>query len=304
MAVLPINVGETCSDATLRRALQPLPPGEAVTIMVHGFKFCPSEPRHSPHTHILSDSPRPGCWKARSWPRQLRLTGPDKLGIAFGWPARGSIWQAYGRVPAAASDLSRLLAAIHRIDPDRPVTIIGHSLGARIALLSLAFAPAGQVQRMILMSPAVFCAEAGRTMQSPAGRAVEVFSVTGRENTLFDLLLRAAFPLAGPTLGRGGPCVANWLDLTLDRPAALNAMRDLGHRIAPPKARICHWSGYLRPGIFGLYRAILQRPSETPMPLLRARLEPGQKRPAFWFRPRFPGGGAQRAAGVDPRRRC
>jgi hypothetical protein len=101
-----------------------------------------------------------------------------------------------------------------------------------------------------------------------------VFNVTAPENTLFDLLLRAALPFRGPTLGRGLPGLPNWLDLPLADPLALDALARLGWRIHPPRAAVCHWSGYLRPGLFRFYRALLAEPRRTPLPLLRAHLAP------------------------------
>ncbi len=280
MTLLSINAGDPVPVAGLARALAALPAGRPVVVMIHGFKFCPSAPRTSPHTHILSAAPSRACWKAISWPRHLRLGGDRGLAIAFGWPARGTIWQAYGRAAGAAGSLARLLRTLHRLDPARPVHLIAHSLGARLALLALRGLEPGTVHRMVLIAPAVFRAEAAAAMDTPAGRRAEVFSVLGRENTLFDLLLRTAFPASGPTLGRSGPALPRWLDLRLDRAGVLAALAGLGHRIAAPRARICHWSGYLRPGIFGLYRALLHRPAETPLPLLRRQIEGARGLPA------------------------
>ncbi|MFE3837848.1 hypothetical protein [Pseudogemmobacter sonorensis] len=53
------------------------------------------------------------------------------------------------------------------------------------------------------------------------------------------------------------PAPEQWHDLWLDRPEVLAALARFGHRIAPPRSRICHWSSYLRPGALPLYRAIL-----------------------------------------------
>ncbi|WP_185020807.1 alpha/beta fold hydrolase [Histidinibacterium lentulum] len=239
--------------------------------MIHGFKFDPDSEAHDPHAHILSLRPRRDCWKAVSWPRHLGLSGKAGLAIGFGWPARGSIWRAWAEAGRAGRRLSQLVERLREVAPDRPVHLIGHSLGARVALAALPGLPAGAVGRLILISAAVFRAETMRVLKTPAGRAAEIVNVTGRENLVFDLLLRAALPHRGPTLGRGGPGGTRWLDLKLDRVETLAGLRDLGFRIRPAGVRICHWSGYLRPGVFSLYRALVLKPERTPLAVLHLR---------------------------------
>lgn len=274
MALLPVNSSELPADGVLGAALDGTDASAPVVVMIHGFKFAPGSTDHCPHGHILSMAPRTACWKAVSWPRHLGLRGPGGLGIAFGWPARGSIWAAYRQSRIAGRALGHLLRRLRALAPERPVHIVAHSLGARVALNALPGLAAGDIWRLILISPAVFRCEADQLMAGAAGRGAEVFNILGRENTAFDLMLRAVLPISGPTLGRGGPRQANWLDIRLDEADSLAALRGLGYRVAPPRARICHWSGYLRPGVFGLYRALLHRPGETPVAHLRRALTP------------------------------
>lgn len=274
MAILPVNDTALPDDAALAAAVAAVPHDAPIVVMIHGFRFDPASPAHDPHGHILSLQPGRSCWKAVSWPRHLGLTGDRGLAITFGWRARGTIWAAHARAAQAGARLARLIAALDRVAPGRPVQIFAHSLGARVALTALPRLEPGRIGRIVLIAAAAFQAEARRAMASPAGRAAEVFNVTGPENTLFDLLLRAALPLRGPTLGRGLADHVNWLDLALAEPDTLDALGRMGWRIRPPAVPVCHWSGYLRPGIFGLYRAILTQARSTPMPLLRAQLDP------------------------------
>lgn len=58
-------------------------------------------------------------------------------------------------------------------------------------------------------------------------------------------------------LGLGQARAPNLVTLELDAPATLTRLRAAGFAIAPPTHRICHWSAYLRPGVFALYRAVL-----------------------------------------------
>jgi pimeloyl-ACP methyl ester carboxylesterase len=274
MALLPVDDDALPDDGTLASALAGIEPALPVVIMIHGFRFSPSVPVHDPHAHILSLAPGRSCWKAVSWPRHLGLSGKAGLALGFGWQARGTIWQAHARAAQAGARLARLIAALRRVAPERPVHIFAHSLGARVALTALPRLPAGAVDRVILIAAAAFCAESRRAMSSPAGRSVEVINVLGRENWLFDLLLRSALPLRGPTLGRGLRGLGNWLDLPLDKTHTLLRLADMGFRIRPARVYVCHWSSYLRPGVFSLYKALLLRPSEMPLALLRQQVLP------------------------------
>jgi hypothetical protein len=268
MALLPVNDDRLPDDATLSAALAALPAAVPIVVLIHGFRFDPASPAHDPHRHVLALDPGRTCWKAVSWPRHLGLAGERGLAIAFGWQARGTIWTAHRRAAAAGARLARLIDALGRAAPGRTVQIFAHSLGARVALTALPLLAPGRIGRIVLIAAAAFAAESRRAMASPAGRTAEVINVTGAENRLFDLLLRIALPLRGPTLGCGIADLPNWLDLPLDDPATLARLRRMGWRVGAPAARVCHWSGYLRAGIFRLHRRLLTDPESTPLALL------------------------------------
>lgn len=289
MGLLTVNSDRLPDAVRLTSALAALPDGAPIVVMIHGFKFDPRSETHDPHRHILSMQPRQTCWKAVSWPRHLGLGREAGLAIGFGWSARGSIWRAWKEAGRAGRALSRLILRLREVAPDRPVHLIGHSLGARVALASLPGLPQGAVGRMILITAAAFRGETMRLLQTPAGRSAEIVNVTGRENLVFDLMLRAALPHRGPTLGRGGPGGARWLDLALDRDGTLQGLADIGFRISPSRVRVCHWSGYLRPGVFRLYRALLLTPERTPLAILRARTATGAPQDSREAQGRRPG---------------
>jgi len=262
MAVLSVNATETgwTSAAPLERALHDLRPGAPVTIMVHGFRFAPSHGATDPHRHILSLSPRRDCWKAVSWPRHLHLDRPGRgLGIGFGWPARGTVQRVAQRAFDIGETLAMMIRHIKQVRPDVHLCIMAHSLGARVALAALADLPPRHVQRLILLSGAEYCGLARAAMASPAGRGAQVLNVTSGENALFDALFRAAVPAPRLTdwpLSAGLAEMPGWTDLRVDCPASLQALRDLGFPTRAPSTRVCHWSTYLRPGLFRLYRGV------------------------------------------------
>lgn len=283
MPLLRINADGTqprCEggQGALRAALAALPPGVPVIALIHGFRFSPRQPAQSPHRHILALEPEPGCRKALSWPRHLGFGRGDPaegLCIAFGWEARGTIWAAHAEAARAGAALARLATEIEALRPGTRLDLLGHSLGARVALQALTHLDRPLIGRAVLMAAAEFRRPAAHALASPAGRGAEIVNVISRENDLFDFLIERLLPRRPDrALGRGaGGGAANWLDLPLDRPETLAALARLGHRIAPPQGRICHWSLYLRPGVFALYRALLR--DGLPLALLRARLSEG-----------------------------
>lgn len=277
-----------------------------IIVMVHGYKFVPGHPGRCPHGHILSLEERGDCWKALSWPRALGFGGggPDEgLGVALGWNARGTIWRAYDRAAEAGAALAQAIEVLHTAAPHRPIHALAHSLGARVVLQALARLPERAVNRAILLAGAEFASRAEAALATPAGRAAEIVNVTSRENDLFDFLLER---LIGPprpgdvTLGHGLGERPGALTLQLDDPATLSVLRARGFPVAAPARRVCHWSAYLRPGVFDLYRALLRRPENLPLAALRAQLPerpqprwsrlvaPARGEPALSFLPKAP----------------
>lgn len=251
-------------DGALASALAAAGDGPIV-VMIHGYKYAPSVDAHSPHRHILSFTPDTSAPRSVSWPHHLGFGGnrPDEgLSIAFGWEARGSIWNAYGNAKRAGVALAKLVDHIAEIVPGRHVDIVAHSLGARVFLAALHHVTSNVLARAVLMSGAEIRSVADAAMDTHAGRIVEVLNITTRENDLYDFYLERAICPISPTeqsLGHGlKRRRINWLDLQLDCPETLAGLRRLGFPIALPAQRICHWSTYLRAGMFPLYRAFLR----------------------------------------------
>ncbi|OYU40733.1 MAG: hypothetical protein CFE33_01165 [Pseudorhodobacter sp. PARRP1] len=275
--------GLQMDGAVLAQALAALPKGAPVVVMIHGYRFAPGAGGgNCPHGHIFSMQPPVQDWTAISWPRHLGLSGGRALAIGFGWPARGRFRGACARARAAGRALAQLAALVRSLDPGRAVDVVGHSLGARVALTALPYAEAGDFRRMILLAGAEVRRPAQRAMQSAAGRCVQVVNVTTRENDLFDFLFEWLGAAGLDTaIGQGmREAPANWLDLQLDQAASLAALARLGHALPEPPARISHWSPYLRPGALGLYRAIL----DGSLPLERLRTALPERRDPRWSR--------------------
>ncbi len=282
-----LHAGHEPPRPTLERALDGSGP---VIIMVHGFKFSPGHPVACPHRHILSLAPERRCRKAASWPRGLGFGTPDPsegLAIAFGWQARGAIWTAYRQAELAGDALAQLITIIHAIAPERPIHAIAHSLGARVVLSALPVLQPGLLRRAILLAGAEYESRASAAMASAGGQRTEVINITSRENDLFDVMLEmliAPSRRGDRALGLHMPDRPNTVTLQLDHADTLNALSRIGFPVAPPTSTICHWSSYLRAGVFALYAAALRGDSRLDMvELRRLAAQPPQPR---WARVR------------------
>ena len=289
-----------CLHGTAQRLLPPLrralvQPGPVI-IMIHGFKFEPGHTNACPHNHILSLDPKHRTWKAKSWPRGLGYGAGDRdegLAIGFGWSGRGTIWNAYKQAEEAGLCLADLVSMIRQVAPGRQVHLVAHSLGARVALGALPNIPARAIARVLLLNGAEYGAAARAAIESAAGCAAEIINVTTRENDLFDFLLERLIspPEHGDrSLAQSLPQRPNTLTLQLDHPDTLPSLERAGFYVAPGRARFCcHWSAYLREGLFDFYRALLRQPEDHSLARLRALLpdiqDPRWSRVLPWPRP-------------------
>lgn len=244
----------------LERALGALAPGRPVPILVHGFRHAPGHPRDDPHRLILS----PGRVMARatpSWPRHLGFRGQQGEGlcIGFGWPARGTIWQARAEAARAGLALAALITRIRALSPGRRVTVLAHSLGARVVMAALPALAPGDLARAVLLYPALMHAEVARALAAPAAAPAEIINVTSRENLFFDLGNQILFSAGlDRSAGRGlRRVLPGWIDLPIDDAGQLAHLARQGFAVGGSRRRICHWSAYLRPGLFALYRALI-----------------------------------------------
>lgn len=105
---------------------------------------------------MLSLKRAPQYSRAFSWPLALGLHKNDVSGLAFGWPARGSLQSAFDRAQQAGYDLSLVISQLNKIAPQRPIDIIAHSLGVRVAIAALELLAFDSVDRIIAIAGAEF----------------------------------------------------------------------------------------------------------------------------------------------------
>ncbi|MDN5567483.1 MAG: DUF726 domain-containing protein, partial [Paracoccus sp. (in: a-proteobacteria)] len=227
---------------------------------------------HDPHRHILSPVDIP---HATSWPRALGFGAhaDEGLAIGLGWEARGTLRAAYGRAEQTGDMLAAIVSDLSQ-QSGRPVGLIGHSLGGRVALRAMHKADAGSLGRVILLNAAEFRDTAAKAVLQPAGRQAEVINVTARENDLFDFALEHLLARGQRrALGFGlQSSRANWVDLQIDDMATLDGLAELGFPTERGARRLSHWTPYLRGGLFAFYRAALCHPWALPLALLRHHL--------------------------------
>lgn len=288
----PMNTSQTGAspERTLGAALAALPADAPVVVLIHGRGYAPGVTGQDPHQLIFSVHPQRPEPRFLSWPRRLGFVLPGSarhvtargLCIGFGWNGRGDIWTATRSADHAARMLARLVQIIRRAAPGKRVDLIGHSLGARVILGAAPMLSEGALHRVLLLAGADFTSRAKAALASPAGRGAEFFNITSRENDLYEFLFeRSQHPLRGaPAIGRGlGMEAQNWLDIQIDSDLTRTRLAALGFSLPPPRLRICHWSVYLRPGIFRLYRTLLHDRQRLTLPQLRACLDhPGDDR--------------------------
>ncbi|MEM9199547.1 MAG: alpha/beta hydrolase [Pseudomonadota bacterium] len=153
------------------------PPGAPIAVLIHGYRFDPGTPDHDPHRLLYAQAPARQSAKLASWTDGLGFgAGPETgLAIGFGWPARAAhlpslvrlghtgFAEVYARAGAAGAALAALIAQIAHLAPNRPIDILAHSLGARVALSALPRlgpAAAGAVGRLILLGGAEYAGTA------------------------------------------------------------------------------------------------------------------------------------------------
>lgn len=275
MPVVKLN-SDSNVPARLWHQAQTTRSDEPIIGMIHGYRYSPSHPDHDPHRNILSTASKNNKCEMFSWPRALGFgTGRPNEGIAFayGWEARGSIGRAYHRAGEAGEKLGHIASQLSE-RTGRPIALIGHSLGARVALQALHHASAGSIGRIVLLTGAEFRDVAEKAINSPAGQQAEIINITSRENDLFDFVMEL-------WLGRGRrqalgfgleEPARNWIDAQIDHSDTLDALDALGFPVERGSLRMSHWTPYLRRGLFDFYRTALCQPWALPMPMLRARL--------------------------------
>lgn len=282
MAVLRVNAQGTTPvlhgiAAPLRASLETALAAEGpIVIMLHGYKFRPNDPKHCPHSHIFAlKDVRDG--KVISWPAHLGMTAPeakDGLAIAFGWDARGTVWQARDSAKQASVALATVVCMIRRAAPCKPVHIFAHSMGGYVALKAIKQLSPYDIGRAVLMNAAVYRRQALEALASPAGQSCEFFNITSQENAFFDAAFEYLFRpehsgdrVLGPNLHAD-----NAISLDLSRPEVLGYFAELGLDIAPRTHSVCHWSTYLRAGVFDLYQALFRQPELTALAAMHHRL--------------------------------
>jgi hypothetical protein len=266
---------------TLAAALARLAPRAPVVVLVHGYKFDPFHPARNPHSDLFTAGPR-------NWTDGLGLADPSPeagLGIGFAWPAaaahlphllttrRTGFAHVYDRAAGFGARLAELVALLQVLAPERPVDILAHSLGARVALAALPHlgTPPG---RMILLGAAEFDSRARAFLAAAPAAGPAIYNVTARANDFYDAMFETFAPRSswseralGLGLTGGRP---NWLDLQLDRAEVTAWLNARGIPLEPARARLCHRSFYTRRGTFALYRAILRRAPGWDLGTLRA----------------------------------
>jgi len=254
-----------------------LPPAVPIVVLIHGFTPPSTRRALSAHQTIFAPCSRHTAPHLRSWPEALGFspdTVTDGLCIGFSWPselpgdppraglaARGGFARVYDRAGEAGFALADLIDQVHDHDPARQIDLVGHSLGARVALAALR-KTSGKPGQILLLGGAEYLSVARAGLVVSAARAAQVYNITSRENRLYDLLLQRFGPpehRPSPPLGQGmEDAVPGWIDIPLEHPGVRAACARRGILLSRPRWRISHRHFYLRPELFALYSNLLR----------------------------------------------
>ncbi len=284
MPILRLNAGPAGptlhgSPASAMRAINSAAAGSGpVIVMIHGFKYDPDCDWHSPHKSIFATTKHPVLHNTVQWLHHLGFgcSDPEEgLAIAFAWRARCSLWEAQKSARSAGQQLADVITAIHNRAPHRPVNVVTHSMGSEVILEALHSLPAHSVARIVTLTGASYVSRASAALgQTDAGRAAQLINVTSRENEAFDFMFERLTrpPESGDRAMGRGLDLNNAVTLYLDCPQTLALLSRFGGHIAPRSRRICHWSGYTRPGALRFYAHALRNPQAVPLHALRQAL--------------------------------
>ena len=280
MPILRLNAGPAGlvlhgSPASPRSAIGRAAAGKGpIIILVHGFKYDPDITEHSPHNSIFA-SPRYRARQMHShWlPAMGFGTGrtTEGLAIAFGWRARGDLTCAMDAARQAGQHLAKVITDLRALAPGRPIHAVSHSMGSEVVFEALHELAAGSIDRIVTLTGASYASRAAEAVRSPAGRTIELFNVTSRENDVFDALFeRLTVSRNGNDRAIGvGLDLPNVVNIQLDCAQSLVALRRFGGHISAAQTRVCHWSGYTRPGALRFFARALRRPGDVPLQALR-----------------------------------
>ena len=241
-----------------------------VIVMVHGFKYDPGHARFCPHRGIFATRSDPVCEKRAGWPRHLGFgqgCADEGLAVAFGWRARGALAGAQQAAQTAGRQLAGVIGALKSAAPARPVHVITHSMGSEVLLEALHHLPRSSVHRALILTAASYQSSAEAALNTPAGRSLELLNITSRENDLFDCIFEGLIPppVPGDRAVGCGVHMPNAVNIEIDCADTLRRLQTFGGHIAAPRARICHWSAYTRPGVMQFYKHALRNPQAVPL---------------------------------------
>lgn len=245
--------------------------------MTHGFKYRPEDGKACPHRHIFVPSPNADVVALR----QLSATtgfgsgfDDEGLGIAFGWNARAPLSASRRRAVDAGRALADVIRYLRRLNPNRPIHFIEHSMGTELALEALHHIQTGSLSRIISMTGGAYQSRTLSALETPAGRQAEFINVTSRENDMFDFMYEWLIqpPQRGDRSIGLGFDAPNAVPLQIDCSDTLDHHSRMIFPVGAPQRRVCHWYSYTRPGVLRLYNALLRNQDHLSLHQLRGSI--------------------------------
>lgn len=287
-----------------------------VTVMANGFLFDPRasagvDPMHSDNPHAIifhfrrGDETQEAYAHATGWPAWLGFQeaddGADGLAVAFGWYSSPdfvkSLLEAQKNFYIAACDLAvstaglfaAVIRSLSRQIPDRPIDIVCHSLGSRLAIKGLQAALmrdpglSARLGRIIILGGAEYSAAARKlvAMLDTSVKHPEIYNFMGTSDAVLKRLGQNFGPgedgdhkvIGNSGLMIGGPATS-WIDLVTGS-KVLNAWfekRNDGVYLVSdlPNQAADHWGYYSVRGNMKFFARLLRERSNWRIADLRA----------------------------------
>jgi len=269
----------------LRHRLARLSGNNPVTIMVHGGGFSPFSHRSDAQETLFSRHMGPERWQSRSWLKRFaatNLSSNETLAITFAWngirseilskPNHGAMFDA---ATAEVAKFGSLVNELALIDPDRPINIICHGLGARIVMQCFHHLSGPHVDKIIILAGHEFCADTLSAISHKHAKRTQFFNIRSPATLKMDRRADAELPKSGPKdqlLALGFPFHRpNWVDFDTARTTP-SKPRTGWFKTPGFKRRFCKWSFGPERAIDDMIARIIHNAPNTSVQHIRDRL--------------------------------
>ena len=225
----------------IRKVAHNTPPDAPIIVMLHGQGFDPCIARVDPFRSIFAYDPYGDrirdYWRLQSWAHRFKCAPQKSMMIGYGWQAHSTDFVMSANVNAVARNavmeaqqFGAFVQRLNAITPQRPVHVIAHGMGAKLALRSLETTPKMRIKRLIMLNGQGLITDGLLAMNAKAGQKTEFYNIYERSTARLRFIDRHC-EKAGPIdhiLALGFPFQRHrWVDIPLaDRIGMFNLFKE------------------------------------------------------------------------------